>query len=99
MFRSIVIVLALASAWAATAQTVAAPASAPPAAKAEPWTYRSAFADYRPWQEVEPLAWRAANESAAALGGHLGHVRGSVERIQAMPAASAPQPGKPGATQ
>ena len=99
MFRTIVIVVALSSAWTATAQTVASPASALPAAKAEPLTYRSAFADYRPWQEAEPLAWRAANESAAALGGHLGHVRGSVERIQAMPAATAPQPAKPGAAQ
>jgi hypothetical protein len=97
MIRTIVIVVALSSAWTATAQTVPTPASAPPAAKAEPLTYRSAFADYRPWQEPEPLAWRAANASAAALGGHLGHVRGSVERMQAMPVAPAPQAAKPGA--
>jgi len=96
MFRTIVTVFALSSAWTATAQTVTSPASAPPTAKAEPLQYRSAFADYRPWQEVEPLAWRAANESAAALGGHLGHVRGSVERTQAMPAGTAPPPVKQG---
>lgn len=97
MFRSIIVVVALSSAWTAAAQSVASPALASPTVKAQPLPYRSAFTDYRPWQDVEPLAWRAANESAAALGGHLGHVRGSIERIQAMPGATPPQPAKPGA--
>ena len=96
MFRNFVLVVALSSAWTATAQTVVPPAPASPTVNAQPLPYRSAFADYRPWQEVEPSAWRAANESAAALGGHLGHVRGSVERTQAMPAGTAPPPVKPG---
>jgi len=96
MSRSIVSVAALLIACAAAAQPVAspAPALAPQAARTEPASYRSAFTDYRSWQEPEPVSWRAANESAAALGGHLGHVRGSVERIQAKPAT--PPPGEPG---
>ena len=94
MSRNIVSVAPLLLAWAAVAQPVALPAPASQPARTDSLAHRSAFADYRPWQEPEPVAWRAANASAAALGGHLGHLRGSVERIQAKPAT--PPPAKPG---
>ena len=35
--------------------------------------YSSAFADYKPWQELEPGDWRAMNEALRAPGGgHAG---------------------------
>ena len=58
--------------------------------------YRSAFADYRPWQDTKPGDWRAVNDNvrdAAAKGrGRAGHA------MPAMPpaAASAPEPGASG---
>ena len=56
------------------AQQVATPAGA--SAQAAP-AYRSVFDDYRAWRDVEPLTWRNANDDAAALGGHMGHLRGT----------------------
>lgn len=98
MSRNILGVAALLVACAAAAQPVAspAPAPAPQAVRTEPLSYRSAFTEYRSWHEPETVPWRTANESAAALGGHLGHVRGSVERIQTDPATSPAPPAKPG---
>jgi hypothetical protein len=53
--------------------------------------YRSAFADYRPWQDTKPGDWRAANDKvrdAAAKGsGHAGHA------TPATPPAAASAPG------
>ena len=69
----ILLLPALAAASAASAQGTA-PADA--ARAAAPIPYRSAFAGYRAWQEPAPMNWREANETAGALGGHMGHVRG-----------------------
>jgi len=73
---------------AAAAAQGTQPADAARAASPSP--YRSAFADYRGWREPEPANWRAANETAAALGGHMGHVRGRAPDTQ-----KAPPPAKP----
>lgn len=82
--------------WCWGAALVALPAAAqpsPPAAAANvaPVRYVSAFSDYRPWQQPERVSWRAANDDAGALGGHMGHVRGNVERMQAAPPPAKPE--------
>jgi hypothetical protein len=60
--------------------------------------YRSAFSDYRPWQEVKPGDWRALNdtvrEAAARGGAHGGHSMGQ----QPAGGAGAPTPSKPPAS-
>ena len=56
-------------------------------------TYRSAFEGYRPATE-EPVAdWRALNEEVAAIGGHIGIMRGAAQ--QAPRAGAKPSPQKP----
>lgn len=50
--------------------------------------YRSAFADYRPFQEAgeaPDVIWRAANDEVARVGGHVGVLK-----------EDAPQPGAAG---
>lgn len=48
-----------------------------PRAPAPALEYRSAFADYQPWQDVKPADWRALNDAVrdAKPGGasHEGH--------------------------
>lgn len=56
--------------------------------------YPSAFADYRPWQDVKPGDWRALNDALAdtgAGGGHAGHA------MPPAPAAPAPKASQPAA--
>ena len=68
------------------AQTTPTDASAtvPPA------SYRSAFEGYRPAAE-EPIAdWRALNEEVAAVGGHIGIMKGVAQ--QPAPAGAPPSP-------
>lgn len=36
---------------------------ADPAARAPALAYQSAFADYKPWQEIQPADWRAVNDT------------------------------------
>ncbi len=74
----------VAAATAAHAQSPGSPAGASPAPQIR---YESAFTDYRPYADVEIDSWKKANGVAAALGGHMGHVRREV-----MPAPG-PQPG------
>jgi len=55
--------------------------------------YRSAFADYKPWQDIKLGDWRTVNDKvrdagAEGGGGHAGH---GMSRPSA-PAASTPQP-------
>lgn len=57
--------------------------------------YRSAFADYKPWQDNKPGDWRAVNDAvrdAATRGGaHSGHGMPAGARAPApAPQASAP---------
>jgi hypothetical protein len=56
--------------------------------------YRSAFADYRAWREPELTNWRSANDEVAAVGGHMGHVRGQAS-VRAIPGATATPGTKP----
>ena len=79
----------LAAASAASAQgTAPADAARAPA----PSPYRSAFAGYRAWQEPAPMDWREANETAGALGGHMGHVRSRSSSAGSAPPAASPRP-------
>jgi hypothetical protein len=68
--------------------------SPPPSAKASAPTlpYRSAFADYKPWQDIKPGNWRQLNDTltSGAAGGHAGH--GATPAAKPAPAASAPAP-------
>lgn len=64
------------------------------AASAASLLYRSAFSDYRPWQEIRPGDWRALNDNvrevAARRGSstHNGHLMG--QPSPAAPASAAP---------
>lgn len=88
----ILLLPALVAASAASAQG-AAPAEA--SRSAAPPPYRSAFEGYRAWRDPAPVSWREANETAGALGGHMGHVRGRPPELKkdastpAKPAGSA----------
>ena len=85
----ILLLPALAAASAASAQ---GNAPADTARVATPIPYRSAFAGYRAWQEPAPMDWREANETAGALGGHMGHVRGRSSSTGSAPPAAPPRP-------
>lgn len=82
--RRIVIAVAL---GATTAGAAIATDSHP---TAQPLRHDSAFADYKPWRDLEAIDWRQANdavrEAASQAGGHAGH---------ASAAAPPPSPGKP----
>ena len=58
--------------------------------------YRSAFADYKPWQEIRPGDWRQLNDNlrpeAGAAGGHAGHGAPVSAASQAPASAPAPAP-------
>ncbi len=95
VFRRLAPIVALSLPLAALAQPTRIDPADPKAA-APALRYLSAFADYKPWQDVQPGNWRALNDS---LGGpsssdaHAGHA------MQAAPAASAPQTTAPVAGQ
>ena len=80
-------------------------------APAPPLRYTSAFADYKPWQDIKPGDWRAVNDgvrAAASAGapnagqgghaGHAGHAAPASPAAAPAPAqkASAPAPATPG---
>ncbi|MDW8468954.1 MAG: hypothetical protein RML56_08295 [Burkholderiales bacterium] len=87
MRRTIAFALAAAFAAGAAAREVARPHPADPAAGAKPPARTSAFEDYRPYSEPELARWREANDEVRRLGGHAGHVPGSVPGRGAEPAA------------
>jgi hypothetical protein len=85
--------------------TLAQPAGTAASASAPPLQYRSAFADYKPWQDIKPADWRALNESVKGSGmaGMAGHSMGAsapaaagASASAAAGAASAPMPGHSG---
>jgi hypothetical protein len=87
----------------------AAQAAKTEAPKAAPQlTYRSAFADYKPYQDTPLANWREVNDTVAqatvGASGHAGHSMGMVgmEAARGAPApvaaAGAPMPMKPEAT-
>ena len=61
--------------------------------------YDSAFADYKPWQDLRPTEWRRVNDAvrdAAAQGGsHAGHASAAASSPRAA-SAPPPSPSKPG---
>ena len=71
--------------------TAQAAKTEPPNATA-PLTYRSAFADYKPYKEAPPSNWRELNDSVAGApggaSGHAGHSMGGMKGME-MPAAPA----------
>ena len=86
--------------WLATAvlgmplAALAQPNPADPLAPANPHCYQSAFADYKPWQDLKPGDWRALNNGVgAATSSHSGH--GSQGAAPAAPAAAKTTPGQP----
>jgi hypothetical protein len=62
---------------------------------AAPSPYRSPFVDYQRWREPEPVAWRGANDEAAAIGGPIGQHGGHATNAPPAPAAASGAPGKP----
>ncbi|MFY9509434.1 MAG: hypothetical protein WAQ05_00485 [Rubrivivax sp.] len=63
---------------------------------ATPLRYQSAFADYKPWQDVQPGNWRRLNDglvpAAGRAGGHTTHGMGDAPPA---PAAKASAPAAP----
>ncbi|MEW5972401.1 MAG: hypothetical protein AB1713_01435 [Pseudomonadota bacterium] len=55
---------------------LAGPAHSPeqPDVAVPPVHYLSAFDDYPPFRQAERAAWRAVNDTARQLGGHMGHM-------------------------
>ncbi len=85
---------------AAQAAKTEAPKAAPPL------SYRSAFADYKPYKDAPLANWRQVNDTVAiapgGAGGHAGHSVSGMGAMKGMeapaapaPAASAPMPMKP----
>lgn len=83
----------------------AAQQSTPPSLKesAPPLPYQSAFANYKPWQEIKPGNWRQLNDTLTAgggtTGGHAGHgatpTAAQPSAAKPAPATSAPAPRHP----
>lgn len=86
---AVALCLPLLAAAQAASRDPADPKAAGPALR-----YQSAFADYKPWQDIPPGDWRAVNdklrEAAGQGGGHAGH--GSPAPAAAAAAAAAPAP-------
>lgn len=74
--RASILVVALAALPAFAQPAPPAPGAAKPAPPALP-PYVSAFADYRPWRDADPLAWSKANQEVGVVGGHAGTLRGT----------------------
>ena len=51
------------------------PSSVPAPVNPARLEYRSAFEGYRAYQEPEARSWRASNQEAGALGGHVGQMK------------------------
>jgi hypothetical protein len=81
--------LALSACLPLLAAAQVAPKAAPKAAPQ--LTYRSAFADYKPYKEEPPADWRKVNDAVApaqgGAGSHAGHSMGGMKGM--APAATA----------
>ncbi len=89
MRAGIVMVAALAPLIAA-AQSAPGPDASDPKAAKPPAGYRSAFDGYRPYAEPDIARWREVNEEMGRLGGHVGHVPGSLPARGAAPQSAKP---------
>ncbi|HET9643702.1 MAG TPA: hypothetical protein VFP68_10180 [Burkholderiaceae bacterium] len=79
----------------ATAQPPSDPADGKPAS---PLRYPSAFADYKPWQDIRPGDWRQLNDNlrpAPGGDGHAGDRAAPTAAHAADVAASAPATSAP----
>ena len=86
--------MALCAPVLALAQALA-PEPAVPGTPARPLQYRSAFADYKPWQDIEPGNWRRLNDNLAPASGRPGAHDGRGAE-PAAPDAQAPAPATRG---
>jgi len=61
---------------------------------ATPLTYRSAFADYKPYKDAQPANWRALNDAVAGASdgasSHAGHGMGSMGGMKGMEMPATP---------
>ncbi len=93
--RDLIGILAIATS-VAQAQSATPPV---PGAPVQQLKYESAFADYKPFAEIEVLLWRSSNEEAARLGGHMGQMKHDAmppmmpsAKPPAQPTAKSPTP-------
>ncbi len=63
-----------------------------PARRSAPLRYTSAFADYKPFQDLEPGNWRALNDTVGAAALKLGGTSGP---SVSTPPADSPKAGMP----
>ena len=61
-------------------------------------TYRSAFADYKPYKDAPLADWREVNDKVAgapgvAMSGHAGHSMGGMKGMEMPTAPAAPTSG------
>ena len=66
------------------AASVSAEPASPTEASAAP-EYRSAFAEYRPQQQIELRPWREVNDEMGSVGGHAGHIKESAPAAGVQP--------------
>jgi len=66
----------------------APPASASASASVSAVPQPSALEGYRRYEQAPAIGWRQANEEAAALGGHVGQIRGKPPAPAQEPEAS-----------
>lgn len=93
--RHLIGILAIATS-VAQAQSATPPV---PGTAVQQLKYESAFADYKPFLEIEVLSWRESNDEAARLGGHMGQMKHDAmspmmpsAKPPAAPAAKSPTP-------
>lgn len=91
LFTRLAPAMALSLPLLAIAQQSATPAD-PPKAPAATLPYHSAFADYKPWQDIKPGNWRQLNDALNAGAGHAGHGAPQPAAARPAPAASAAMP-------
>jgi len=72
MRRAIVLLLSACAGGTAFAQSEGRKDPVKPEARVPAVTYRSAFADYRPYREQEIAPCRDVNAEVARVGGHAG---------------------------
>jgi Cu/Ag efflux protein CusF len=65
---------------------------ADPGAPTPNLNYRSAFSDYRSYQEQKPLSWKQINEDVAGIPGAAGHAGHGAPALPASPKAPAAGP-------
>jgi hypothetical protein len=65
-------------------------------ALATPPAYRSAFADYKPWQDSKPGDWKAMNDAVGRSGGHSMSMPMEPTAAPAAPETAASKPPIPG---